>query len=100
MHVYEVIVRFDRSDDAARFPAFMTEEHVPAILASGVFVAATFERDTADPQRFRTLYHAVEPSDVERYLSQLAERFRSDFRSRFPDGVRIERAVWEIVAKL
>lgn len=97
MWVYEVGVRCERAEDASSLPAYMTEKHIPEILATGVFAAATFERDTVDPLRFRTRYHAKQAADIDRYMDTLAPRFREDFAPRYP-GARVERSIWEIDA--
>ncbi len=66
--------------------------HIPNMLATGSFVAIHFDR--ADEDRFRTVYQAATQADLDRYLTQHAERLRGEFHDRFPDGVAVTREVW------
>ena len=75
---------------------WMRTVHIPALLATGLFVRIRFERCA---ERFRTVYLLHARTDLERYLSDHADQFRADFHAHFPDGVTVARAVWEEVER-
>lgn len=79
----------------ARYEVFMRERHVPDVLATGLFVGATFMR--ADDGRFRTRYEFADRSALERYLATHAPRLLADFAAHFPEGVELERDVWNVL---
>lgn len=91
MLVYEVsaLVVADLRD---AYEHYMREEHIPAVLATGCFVAASFER--AQAGRYRTCYRAKNPAALDVYLRDHTAGLRADFASRFPAGVTLDREVW------
>ncbi len=89
---YEVSVDVDAAQEEA-FVRYMTEKHIPEILATGCFAAIRFE--TAGPGRYRTRYEARSRTDLDRYLAEHTEAFRRDFAAHFPAGCRPSRETWE-----
>ena len=75
--------------------AYMRGRHIPAIFATGCFVAIRFER--AGPTRFRTLYTGASRADLDRYLADHTAAMRADFMAHFPTGVTVARAEWEML---
>jgi len=88
---YEVtaIVRADLVD---AYEAYM-HRHIPELLATGKFVAATFGRSSGN--RYRTRYEARDQQSVDRYVAEDAPRLRADFAKHFPNGVELTREVWQ-----
>lgn len=94
MHTYEVSVDVEPGLEAA-FVRYMTERHIPEILATACFRAIRFE--TAGPGRYRTRYEAARREDLERYLSEHTEAFRKDFAAHFPEGCTPGRGTWQVL---
>ena len=88
---YEVRVSLDPSQGVA-FEEFMRGHHVPAVLASGCFTGAHFERRA--PGEYRTRYTAATRGDLERYVAEHAPGLRGDFAARFGDRAVVTREVW------
>ncbi len=102
MLVYEVVA--DLSPDlgpeegarlAEAYVRYQTERHIPAVLASGCFLDASFERRFLDT-RFRVLYRAESPERLDEYLRDHAPALRDDFARHFPTGLVLSRAVWTV----
>lgn len=91
MLVYEVTAQVSAELHGA-YEHYMREEHIPAVLATGCFLGATFER-TADG-RFRTCYRAGTQAALDGYLRDHTAGLRADFAARFPAGVTLSREVW------
>jgi len=77
---------------AERLETYMRWQHIPEILATGCFADIRFDR--AGPLRFRTVYHADAPADLDRYLAEHSPRLRADFAAHFPHGVTATREHW------
>lgn len=80
---------------APRYEAYMREQHIPALLATGCFVAARFSR--AAPGQYRMRYEAPDREALERYLALHAPGLRAEFEAQFPAGVTLTRATWELI---
>lgn len=91
MVTYEVtaIVREDLVD---AYEAYM-RRHIPELLATGKFLAATISRSAGN--RYRTRYEARDQHSVDRYVAEDAPRLRADFAKHFPNGVELTREVWQ-----
>lgn len=81
---------------ADAYEAWLRDEHVPALLATGCFAGASVRRAAS---RFRIQYDARDRAQLERYLAEHAPRLRDDGLRRFPAGVRLERDEWVVVAR-
>ena len=94
MVTYEITAEV-REDLVPAYEAFMRGTHVPDLLATGYFVAASFSRSGTG--RYRIRYEARDGAALERYLAEHAPRLRAHFDARFPEGVRLSREVWSVV---
>ena len=77
---------------AAAVEEYMRQSHIPEIFATGCFRRIRFS--LASPNRFRTSYQADGQVDLDRYLREHAPRLRTEFQTRFPDGVTLTRDTW------
>ncbi|NOT07312.1 MAG: DUF4286 family protein [Gemmatimonadales bacterium] len=92
MIAYEVLAEVDEAL-VAGYMAYMRDTHIPALLATGCFAHAEFNR--AQETRFRQRYLAASLGDLERYFEQYAPSLRADYAERFPAGTRVSREIWE-----
>jgi hypothetical protein len=76
-----------------RYIEFMRASHIPAILATGCFSHAEFNR--ASETRFRQRFLAANLADLERYLERHAPTLRAEYAKRFPQGTILTREIWE-----
>jgi Domain of unknown function (DUF4286) len=79
------------------YERYMRVTHVPDLLATGCFLAATIARSGAG--RYRIQYQAAAEADLERYLATHAPRLRDDFAAHFPRGVTVSREVWQTLQR-
>ncbi len=94
MLIYEITATVD--DDLAKdYEQYMTDRHIPDLLATGHFAAAFFAKNGG---QYRIGYHADSQEDLDAYLANDAGRLRDDHASHFPQGVEVSRQVLEIVA--
>ena len=89
---YEVTVRTETPDVGREFSAWMREEHIPDVLATGLFSGAEFAQ--MDATTFRTRYLAGSQADLYRYLAEHSPRLRDAFASRFSGSASTAREVW------
>ncbi|HEX6991340.1 MAG TPA: DUF4286 family protein [Gemmatimonadales bacterium] len=90
---YEVTVRVQDQATANEFSAWMRREHIPAVLATGLFSGA--ELAQLDDVSFRTAYLAASRQNLERYLAEHTARLRDDFARRFGGKATATREVWD-----
>ena len=93
MHIYEVTATVE-PELAASYENYMTEQHIPELLATGYFAAAFFARNGG---QYRIGYHADTHELFDAYLANDAERLRADFVKHFPAGIAVSRQVLDIV---
>lgn len=93
MLIYEVTATVD-SELVADYERYMTEQHIPELLATGYFAAAFFAKNGG---QYRVGYHADSQELFEAYIANDAERLREDFAKHFPTGISVSRQVMEIV---
>jgi hypothetical protein len=88
---YEVtaVVRADLVDAYEKY----MRPHIVAVLATGSFVSASFDR--SEGNKYRARYHARDQQSLDTYLAEHTARLRADFAKHFPSGVELSRAVWE-----
>lgn len=93
MLIYEITATVD---DALvpDFEKYMTERHIPDLLATGNFAAAFFAKAG---NVYRIGYHADSRDEFDAYIENHADRLRADFAEHFPNGVDVSRQVFEIV---
>ena len=94
--IYEVTA-IVRDDLIETYEQYMRSRHIPDLLATGSFVGASFWR--SEDGRYRMCYEAATQEDLDEYLNRHAEGLRADLRSRFPDGVKLSREVWNVIEK-
>ena len=94
MVTYEITAEV-REDLAESYEMFMRERHIPDLLATGCFVAATLSRSGVG--RYRIRYEAPDQASLDRYLATEAPRLRADLAAQFPVGVGLTREVWTVV---
>jgi FMN phosphatase YigB (HAD superfamily) len=93
---YEVRAR-PRDDDTARaWLSWMQQEHMDAVLATGLVRSARLE---AERDHYRALYSLRRRRDLDRYLAEHAPRLRADGISRFGDRMAYERSVYRSIAR-
>jgi hypothetical protein len=95
MIAYEVTAVVDEAI-AAEFKSYMTNRHIPDLMATGCFASA--ELSVANG-RYRFRYDAVDQAALDRYFEEHAARLRLDVIEHFPSGVELSREVWTIVAE-
>jgi hypothetical protein len=93
MLIYEITAKVD---DALveNYENYMTERHIPDVLATGHFAAAFFAKNG---NIYRIGYRADSREQFDEYIETHADRLRADFAEHFPTGVEVERQVLEIV---
>ncbi len=96
MITYEVTAEV-RDDLRARFELYMRDRHIPDVLATGLFVGASFLR--GDDGRYRTRYQFADRETYDRYIGTHSSRLRADFASHFPEGVTLSRDLWTVLAE-
>ncbi|HEU4761729.1 MAG TPA: DUF4286 family protein [Gemmatimonadales bacterium] len=90
---YEVTVRTENAEVGREFASWMRREHIPTVLATGLFSGAEFAQ--LDEVSFRTRYLASSRDNLERYLAQHTARLRDDFARRFGGRATAAREVWD-----
>ncbi len=93
MLIYEITATVD-ADIAAEYEKYMTERHIPALLATGHFAAAFFAKNGL---QYRIGYHADSKEHLVAYLAIDAELLRGDLTQKFPAGIEIARQNLEII---
>lgn len=93
MLIYEITVTVDEALIAV-YEKYMTERHIPDLLATGNFAGAFFAKNG---NVYRISYHADSREQFDAYIENHAERLRADFAEHFPTGVEVSRQVLEIV---
>ena len=95
MTTYEITATV-REDLCPAYERYMTERHIPDLLATGAFVAASFSR--SGPGRYRVRNETLSRDALGVYLVEHAPRLRRHFQDTFPEGVSLQREEWEIIA--
>ena len=92
--IYE-ITAIVSADVAAEYEQFMRGEHIPDLLATGLFIEAELLADGNGT--FRMVYISNNRADLDRYLAEFASEMRRRSLERFPVGVEVSRAEWNVV---
>ena len=71
----------------------MRQQHIPAVLATGLFTSAEFSR--LDDTRFRTRYLTATRAELDRYFQEHAPALREEFARRFGGRASASREIWE-----
>ncbi len=80
----------------AEYEEFMTERHIPDLMATGAFASATLSRSS--PGRYRIRYEARSRESLDEYLANNAQRLRNHLAGTFPAGIEFTREEWEVLA--
>ena len=94
MITYEVTATVDASLIDA-YERYMRDHHLPDVLATGCFEAASFSRSEAG--RYRIRYEVRDRATLDRYVAEHAPRLRADVEKHFPSGVTLGREVWDVL---
>lgn len=78
---------------APELERWMRNTHIPAMLATGCFVAIHFDR-AVDQDQYRTVYQAATEPQLGKYMDEHSNRMRDAFRRQFPHGVAVSRETW------
>lgn len=94
MIIYEInaVVRADLIE---RYENYMRGRHIPDLLATGFFTAATFARREANQYQIR--YEAADQKSLDEYLENAAPDLREDFLRHFPEGIELSRLIWTVL---
>ena len=95
--IYEVVVTLAPGTDSEVFTDWMRDHHIPALLATRCFTAASFEREQSLHPRFRVRYFAIDRGSLDTYLAEHASRIRADFQRHFGEGATVRRETWEVL---
>lgn len=93
MLIYEITATVN-AELVAEYEEYMTERHIPDVLATGYFAATFFAKNG---NVYRIGYHANSREQFDAYIANQADRLRADFAEHFPVGVDVSRQVLEIV---
>ena len=91
--IYEVTAVVDESR-IAEWEPYMSDTHIPEVLATGCFAAAFFAKEG---NRYTVGYHVNTPSDLDRYVAEFAGELRADVLDKFGTDVQLSRRVLDIV---
>lgn len=78
-----------------RYERYMQDHHIPDLLKTGCFIAATLSR--SEPGRYRIRYEAPDQVTLDTYLSTHAHELRAKVDQEFGDGVSLSREIWTIL---
>lgn len=95
MVTYEITAAV-RADLCGEYERYMRELHIPHLLETGAFAAATFSRSSQG--RYRIRYEAHSRDALDDYLENHAPRLREHFAQTFPEGVQVSREEWDVLA--
>lgn len=79
------------------YERYMTERHIPDVLATGSFVGAAIVK--AGENRYRILYEVADDATLQKYLDEHAPALRADFATHFPTGVELSRDTWRVLRR-
>ena len=94
MLTYEITATV-RPDLCDAYERYMRERHVPDLMRTGAFVAASFSRSAAG--RYRIRYEARSRDVLDSYLAEHAPRLRQHFTDTFPSGIELVREEWQVL---
>lgn len=94
MVIYEITATVE-DELVERFENYMRARHVPEIVATGCFERAEMSRN--DDGAYRVRYYSKNREMLENYFSKYADELRRDFIENFPNGVEVERGIWNLL---
>lgn len=96
MFTYEITATV-RPDLCDSYERYMRDRHIPDLMRTGAFVAASISRSAAG--RYRIRYEARSRAELDAYLAQHAPRLREHFSETFPEGVEVVREEWTVLER-
>lgn len=98
---YTVIATFPDQETMDEYIAWLRDEHVERVIASGAQSATIIRLDRAteaDPWRVEVRYLFASRSNLDRYIGDHAPRLRAEGLARFPAerGLVFARTVGEV----
>lgn len=96
MLTYEITANV-RPDLCDAYERYMRGRHIPDLMRTGAFVAASFSRSAAG--RYRIRYEARSREELDAYLAEHAPRLRQHFTDTFSDGVEVVREEWNVLER-
>ena len=100
MIIYNVTVKVEHSI-AAKWLAWLKEEHVPAIIATGCFSHAVvlhlFESDDEEGVTYAVQYFARDQESYNRYVKKFAEEMRKKSTDKWDNKFIAFRTVMRVV---
>ncbi len=94
MLTYEITATV-RPDLCDAYERYMRERHIPDLMQTGAFAAASFSRSAAG--RYRIRYEARSRGELDSYLATHAPRLRQHFTDTFPAGIELSREEWTLL---
>ena len=94
MITYEITTQV-RSDLVENYEAYMRDKHISDVLATGLFLSASFSR--AGEGRYRIRYEAIDQESLDSYLRDCAGPLRQHFTDHFPEGIELSRENWTVL---
>lgn len=99
MIIYNVTVCVDHDAHDA-WLAWMKQEHIPRVLATGLFIAGRMHRVLADDDggiTYAVQYTAADMAHYERYRDEHAERLMGEAHAAFGGRFHAFRTLLEVV---
>lgn len=96
MIIFYEITATVREDLIADFKRYLIKLHIPDLMATGSFLAATLAR--SEPGRYRIRYEAKDRKSLDDYLRYHAPRLREHMIRTFPEGIELSREEWDVIA--
>lgn len=100
MFIYNVTSRVD-AGIAEEWLAWMREEHIPRVLATGLFthhrILHLLDTEEADGQTFAVQYYTTTREGYERYLAEHAPELRGEAAERWGEAVLSFRTFMEVI---
>ena len=94
MVTYEITATV-KAELCEEYERFMRERHIPDLMRTGSFAAASFSRSA--PGRYRIRYEARSKAQLEAYLAEHAPLLRRHFNETFPSGIELSREEWDVL---
>ncbi|MFZ1694060.1 MAG: DUF4286 family protein [Flavobacteriales bacterium] len=99
MIIYNVTVSIDR-DAHDSWLAWMKEDHIPRVMATGLFLASRMHKVLADDDTgvtYAIQYTAADMAQYERYRDEEAPRLQAEAHERFGGRFHAFRTLLEVV---
>lgn len=99
MIVYNVTLSVDR-DLVDEWLAWMKNEHIPEVLATGLFLDSRIYKVLADDEgsvSFAVQYTCADMATYERYRDEHAPRLQQHMRQRYGDRIAAFRTLLEVM---